>query len=166
MKKFINEFKDYIFPEVLTKRAEQKLEDLFERYRNENPIVKTKIVHQEKIVYKKNYVNLSVDSVDLDKELDKVLNIYNINRDDFMSKKRDAHLVRARVHFCRMMKAEHPSITCTEIARFINRDHSTVIYYYYESKKETLQPIKHETQRYRSSSKEVIGDDLPSVSYT
>jgi len=59
----------------------------------------------------------------------KVCKYYNITVDDFKSSKRDRYLVIARLDFCHLVKKNNNYFATTSVGRFMNRDHTTVLYY-------------------------------------
>ena len=59
----------------------------------------------------------------------KVCKYYNITIDDFRSSKRDRYLVIARLDFCHLVKKNNNYFATTSVGRFMNRDHTTVLYY-------------------------------------
>jgi len=59
----------------------------------------------------------------------KVCKYYNVTVDDFRSSKRDRYLVIARLDFCHLVKKNNNYFATTSVGRFMNRDHTTVLYY-------------------------------------
>ena len=57
-----------------------------------------------------------------------VCNFYGINLDSFLSNKRDRDLVYARRDFVHLVSNNTPH-TCYSIARFMKRDHTSVLYH-------------------------------------
>ena len=60
------------------------------------------------------------------KLLDIVTKVTNVFSEDIMGRKRDRHIIVGRALFCYIAR-EHLKRTYTDIGRYINRDHSTVI---------------------------------------
>lgn len=59
----------------------------------------------------------------------KICKYYNITVDEFKSSKRDRYLVIARLDFCHLVKKNNNYFATTSVGRFMNRDHTTVLYY-------------------------------------
>ena len=59
----------------------------------------------------------------------KVCRYYNITVDDFKSLKKERYLVIARLDFCHLVKKNNNYFTTTLIGKFMNRNHTTVLYY-------------------------------------
>ena len=57
-----------------------------------------------------------------------VCNFYGNNLDSFLSNKRDRDLVYARRDFVHLV-SKYTAHTCNSIARFMKRDHTSVIYH-------------------------------------
>lgn len=101
-------------------------------------IVKQIEVKQPVIVYK------SFDNKEVEKKtpnaaymltlLQNIAEMYGCNYVRCFNKDRETKVVRAKVYFCRKMRYDFPEITSVELADFLKQDHSTILFYWYESK--------------------------------
>jgi chromosomal replication initiation ATPase DnaA len=92
-----------------------------------------KIVYRDRILY--NDANLT-EYIDYDREAARIANLYKISIDELKCKNRLRKYVDCRVYFCRYMKKKYGNITSVSLARYLNRDHSTVLYYLHRYKGE------------------------------
>jgi chromosomal replication initiation ATPase DnaA len=69
-----------------------------------------------------------IEEAQYDKYARFICEMYGITIEKFRSKNRHFLLVMARVHFCRYMRFEH-NATVTSMAKYLNRDHTSVIHY-------------------------------------
>ncbi len=87
--------------------------------------------------YEKEYIHKNIKSYqvgrmisedDLETYAKIICDMYGITLEQFKGKGRYFNLVMARVHFCRYMRLEH-NATFTSLARYLNRDHTSVLHY-------------------------------------
>jgi chromosomal replication initiation ATPase DnaA len=90
-----------------------------------------KIVYRDKILY--SDANLT-KYVDYDAEAEEIIKLYDITLDELKSRKRFEKYVAARAHYCRYMKVKYKYVTSVGLARYLNKDHSTVLHYLHNYK--------------------------------
>lgn len=69
-----------------------------------------------------------ISETEYDKYAQMICDLYGITIPQLRGKARYFQLVMARVHFCRYMRFEH-NATLTSMANYLNRDHTSVLYY-------------------------------------
>jgi len=91
-----------------------------------------KLKEYEAEVLKANLKSYQAGRLISESEYDKyakiICELYGISIERFKGKDRHFNLVMARVHFCRYMRFEH-NATLTSMAKYLNRDHTSVLHY-------------------------------------
>lgn len=81
-------------------------------------------------------------NVDLLTLLKRVCSYYGISFKLCFKNNRKTRVVQAKVHFARLAKLDNNAITSVELAEFLQKDHSTILFYWYDSKADVpIQPF-------------------------
>lgn len=93
-----------------------------------NKIVQLKVVYRDRVVHSQEVME---SSFKLEEQAIMICQEYGISLKDLRGKSRRYNVVQARAHFCRLMKTKYSNITSVSLADFLNRDHSSIIHYFY-----------------------------------
>jgi hypothetical protein len=126
----------------LSEYDKQKLSSIW--YQEPKIIIKEKL----KLVQPKepNHTDIlawaSPFNVDLLTLLKRVCAVYGISFKLCFKRNRKDKVVQAKVHFARLAKIDNRALTSVELADFLQCDHSTILYYWYDSKAEVgIKPL-------------------------
>lgn len=121
----IEEIRHY-FNLDLMPHSRDRLERILKNVSHERIVTKVK----EVVVYATDVTPVASD---VHEEAQRIGKLYNTNLEEMQSKKRDKNIVLARAHFARYMRL-HSNYTIVSIAKFLKRDHSSIIHLLYDSK--------------------------------
>jgi len=132
---------------MTVKEAQKEIVDFFELEMNNHCERKLynilssveRIINRRVVETKYVYVNVDKYSepVNLEEEAERICKLYDITVEDLKSKKRNHEYVAARAHLVREMRL-NKNIGTIKLAKFLNRDHSTIVHLTYESKADCL----------------------------
>ena len=131
---FISQLEAFLWPDIsFADRHKQRIKSLLTEYKP--PVYKTEKVVERVVVEKLITTQMqSVESIDLAAEAKEACEMYEVTERDFFSNVRRQDFVSARCHFSRAVLYKCPSYSRSKLARFLKKDHTTIIHYAYKAK--------------------------------
>ena len=137
---FISQLEAFLWPDVTFQDThKQRIKTLLTEYKP--PVYNTQTIVQRVVVEKLITPEMkSEEVIDLDAEVKEACKIYGVSKRDFFSNARKRDFVAARCHFARAVMYKCPTYNRSKLARFLNKDHTTIIFYVYRGKGECKLP--------------------------
>lgn len=111
----------------------KRISNLIDEYTKANPTIKKQVVKEyvDRVIIKDRFDKV-VELLPISQYLQEYCLANDLNIADLKSKRRSRDLVRLRRDYA--MKCYQMGYTMPEIAKSINRDHSTIVHYFYHYK--------------------------------
>ena len=136
-KEALKEIKDYLQLDLSDYDKNKLLAIL-----NENHKVVVKHIEKPKLMY------VQEKPLQLIHELSVTCALYNVPIKSVIGKGKggDLEVVKAKVHFCRKVKINDKRVKSIQLAHILQKDHSTILHYWYKSKADVPYPPLQKTK--------------------
>ncbi|CAB4140642.1 Chromosomal replication initiator, DnaA C-terminal [uncultured Caudovirales phage] len=131
---FISQLEAFLWPDVSFQDThKQRIKTLLTEYKP--PVYKGETIVQRVVVERLITPDMqSVESIDLAAEAKEACKMYEVTERDFFGNLRIREFVSARCHFARAVLYKCPSYSRSKLARYLKKDHTTIIHYAYKAK--------------------------------